>query len=499
MYSWATLGIMNTLTLAEAAAACSGSIYGASAAVSIVALSSQAEEVSPGALFVAIRGFKVDGHSFVDRAFERGAVGCVVEDPAALRGRPGIVVESSRRALSALAAAMHGEPSAALNVVGITGTNGKTTTNWIVYHVLNRLAGGCLRIGTLGSELLGRERLDGNLTSPDALTHQALMAKAVSAGAASCVMEVSSHALDQARVEDVQFDVGVFTNLTRDHLDYHQTFEHYFAAKKHLFELLAGGKKESKVAVVNRDDAHAGALLAFAQEVGLRDSSFGFSGESAFRISEVTEINAGMEFRLYSREQGCSWKVQAPFIGLHNAENLAAAFAACVAMGLDPLAVVEALRDVPQVPGRLERVGSGEKRIFVDYAHTPDALERAINTVRASTTGALWVVFGCGGDRDRGKRSLMGKVAAQLADYVVITSDNPRTEEPLAIISDILGSGIKPAIVEADREAAIVRGIKEAGPRDTVLIAGKGHEDYQIIGSEKFPFSDQEIARAALD
>jgi UDP-N-acetylmuramoyl-L-alanyl-D-glutamate--2,6-diaminopimelate ligase len=489
---------MKTLTLGEAAAASHGTLLGADRATPVGALALNAEAVLPGSLFVAIPGFKVDGHSFVGQAFERGAVGCVVENGAALQGRPGIVVESSRRAMSALAAAIQGDPSTALKVVGITGTNGKTTTNWIVYHVLNQLAGGCLRVGTLGSELLGRERIEGSLTSPDAMTLQELMAKAVSAGASSCVMEVSSHALDQLRVEDVKFDVAVFTNLTRDHLDYHETFEAYFLAKKRLFELLAGGAKKTKAAVVNVDDPHGLALVAFAREAGLHDASFGFSEEAAFRISAVRENHAGMEFEIAGREQGVTWQVQAPFIGLHNAENLAAAFASCVALGLEPAKVARALRDVPQVPGRLERVGSGTKRVFVDYAHTPDALERAIKTVKASTKGQLWVLFGCGGDRDKGKRPLMGQVAAQLADRVVVTSDNPRTEDPASIIADILSGGIKPALVQADRRAAIVDAIQQAGPNDTLLIAGKGHEDYQIIGTEKFPFSDQEIARGAL-
>lgn len=490
---------MKTITLGEAAAASHGTLLGAdSGAAPVVALALNAEAVLPGSLFVAIPGFKVDGHVFIDRAFERGAVGCVVENGAALQGRPGIVVESSRRAMSALAAAIQGDPSAALKVVGITGTNGKTTTNWIVYHVLNQLAGGCLRVGTLGSELLGRERIEGSLTSPDAMTLQELMAKAVSAGASSCVMEVSSHALDQLRVEDVKFDVAVFTNLTRDHLDYHKTFEAYFLAKKRLFELLAGGAKKTKAAVVNVDDPHGLALVAFAREAGLHDASFGSSEEAAFRFSSVRETLAGMEFEIAGREQGVTWQVQAPFIGLHNAENLAAAFASCVALGLGPAKVARALRAVPQVPGRLERVGSGTKRVFVDYAHTPDALERAIKTVKASTEGKLWVLFGCGGDRDKGKRPLMGNVAAQLADRVVVTSDNPRTEDPASIIADILSGGIKPALVQADRRAAIVQAIEQAGPNDTLLIAGKGHEDYQIIGTEKFPFSDQEIARGAL-
>lgn len=489
---------MMPLTLRDASLAVSGDLSSADGAVRAAGVSASAEGVVAGGLFVAIRGFKADGHEFLDQAYARGAVACVVEDAASLHGRPGIVVSCSRRALSALAAAMHGDPSSKLKVVGITGTNGKTTTNWIVYHVLNRLAGGALRIGTLGSELLGRERFEGSLTSPDALTIQELLVKALAAGAKSCVMEVSSHALDQARVEDVKLDVAVFTNLSRDHLDYHQTFDAYFAAKKRLFALLAAGAKNTKAAVINADDAYADELLRFARENGLKDFSFGTSEKAALRMVRVHEDASGMRLTIVRPATGETFEIVAPFIGLHNAENLAAAFASCVALGISASDVVEALRDVPQVPGRLERVGQGEKRVFVDYAHTPDALERAIKTVRASTNGKLWVVFGCGGDRDRGKRPLMGRVAADLADHVVVTSDNPRTEEPAAIIADILGSGIQPSVVDSDRRAAIARAISEAAPNDTVLIAGKGHEDYQIIGTTKLPFSDQEVAREAL-
>ncbi len=489
---------MGLVTLKDIAVAASGVLSGVDGAESVNGLTASADAVMTGALFVAIRGFKADGHSFVDQAFERGAAACVVEDPAVLRGRPGVVVENSRWALSAIAAAMEAFPSSKLKVVGITGTNGKTTTNWIVYHVLNRLTGGALRIGTLGSEMLGRERIDGSLTSPDPITIQQLMSKAVAAGAKSCVMEVSSHALDQARVEDVQFDVAVFTNLSRDHLDYHKTFEAYFAAKKRLFELLAASPKSTKAAVINADDVYGIELLSFMKSHGLKDYSFGVSEQAAFRIVSVTETAAGMDLVLAHAESGRECRIIAPLIGLHNAENLAAAFASCVALGLSPEDVCSALRDVPQVPGRLERVGNGEKRVFVDYAHTPDALERAIKTVRVSTAGKLWVVFGCGGDRDRGKRPLMGQVAAELADYVVVTSDNPRTEDPQAIIAEILSSGIAVRLVEPDRRAAINRAIIEADPCDTLLIAGKGHEDYQIIGEKKLPFSDQEVARAAL-
>jgi UDP-N-acetylmuramoyl-L-alanyl-D-glutamate--2,6-diaminopimelate ligase len=311
-------------------------------------------------------------------------------------------------------------------------------------------------------------------------------------------METSSHALHQARVEDVQFDIGIFTNLSRDHLDYHKTFEEYFQAKRHLFTLLAGGAKSTRGAVINVDDPYGRRLWEECRTWGLRDLSFGRDERAQFRIVECWENAHGMELTVVVRETQQRLTIVAPFIGEHNAENLVAAFAAAVGLGYSPETVVEVIREIPQVPGRLERVGEKGPRVFVDYAHTPDALQRVLEAVRPSTAGALWCLFGCGGDRDRGKRPQMAHVAAAYADKVVITSDNPRTEDPHAIIQDILSSGISPTVVDIDRARAIVRGVQEADTEDTVVIAGKGHENYQIIGTTKTPFSDQEHALRAL-
>lgn len=462
------------------------------------AVTASSSHVDPGALFVAVRGFSVDGHAFVSEAFARGALAAVVEDVHALGGKPGIVVAGSRAALSRLAAAFHGDPSARLRVVGITGTNGKTTTNWIVYQLLHHMGEGALRIGTLGSEYLGGNRRDGGLTSPDPLSIHSLLAEAERAGARSCVMETSSHALDQSRLDHVEFDVGVFTNLTRDHLDYHETFENYFAAKRRLFVLLSRSTKGTKAAVVNSDDPHGRRLIDEMHTLGLHDWSFGSSDDAAIRISTIREVGVGMEFSLHVRDTGETFAVNAPFIGRHNAENVVAAFASCMALGYRPYEILKALPLIAQVPGRLERVGTHGPRVFVDYAHTPDALERVLMAVRPSTEGKLWVVFGCGGDRDRGKRPEMGTIARRMADEVVVTSDNPRTEVPEKIIEDILASGVKARVIDVDRRAAIGAAISQAAAEDTIVIAGKGHEDYQIIGKEKLPFSDQEVARAFL-
>lgn len=462
------------------------------------ALSAASGNVTAGGIFVAIRGNAADGHSFVDDAFSRGAAVAVVEDAQALKGRPGIIVKNSRLALSRLASYLNGEPSKKMQVIGITGTNGKTTTNWILYHALNTIGAGALRIGTLGTEYLGTATLEGTLTSPDPVSLHHIMAEALAAGAHACVMETSSHALDQARVEDVAFDIGVFTNLTRDHLDYHKTFDHYFAAKCHLFELLAKGPKGTRGAVINIDDPYGVRLWERCREGGLRDLSFGRDPRAAFQITGVDETPHAMNISVRMPGADRIRVLSAPFIGPHNAENVVAALASLIGLGHDEDAVAEALRVSPQVSGRLERVGEGSPRVFVDYAHTPDALERVLQAVQVSTVGSLWCVVGCGGDRDRGKRPEMGRIAAACADRVVVTSDNPRTEDPRIIIDDILSSGISPAFVDVDRGAAIARVVREARDDDTIVIAGKGHENYQILGTIKIHFSDQEVAQRAL-
>jgi UDP-N-acetylmuramoyl-L-alanyl-D-glutamate--2,6-diaminopimelate ligase len=461
-------------------------------------VTASSREVNRGDIFVAVRGTAADGHRFVEDAFARGASVAVVEEPSALAGRPGIVTSNTRHALSRLSSFLHGDPSAQLKIVGITGTNGKTTTNWILYHLLNEIGGGALRIGTLGNECMGRDREEGTLTSPDPVSIQRLLRRAVDAGAKTCVMETSSHALDQARVEHVQFDVGVFMNLTRDHLDYHKTFEHYFEAKRHLFELLGTGPKSTKGAVINIDDPYGASLVGELESLGLKDCSFGRAAAAAVRIVEVQETPHDMRIALHLREEGVDVELRVPFIGPHNAENVTAAFASARALGLETSQVVRFLSQTPQVPGRLERIGERGPRVFVDYAHTPDALERVLDAVRVSTEGSLWCVFGCGGDRDKGKRPQMASIAGARADKVVVTSDNPRTEDPQSIIQDILSSAIQPTLVEVDRERAITQAIELASPNDTVVIAGKGHEDYQIIGTTKIHFSDQEVAARAL-
>jgi UDP-N-acetylmuramoyl-L-alanyl-D-glutamate--2,6-diaminopimelate ligase len=490
---------MKSFVLSDLACLLNGELVGGpSKDLLCVSLTASSVEVCTGALFVAVRGTAVDGHSFIHEAFARGAVAAVVEDASLLAGRPGIVVSDSRRALSRLAAIFYGEPSKNLTCIGITGTNGKTTTNWIVYHVLNLIGEGCQRIGTLGSEVMGRNTKAGSLTSPDSISIQRLLHEARHEGANNSVMETSSHALDQARVDDVYFDVGVFSNLTRDHLDYHGTMERYFEAKRRLFELLAKSPKANKGAVVNVDDEYGRRIVADLPALGVRSWSFGSAVDAVLRIVSIEETAEGMNISLDDSQSAEPVTIRAPFIGRHNAENIVCAYGACRALGYEPAVIVAALAGVPQVPGRLERVGTAGPRVFVDYAHTPDALMRALQAVRPTTAGELWVVFGCGGDRDRGKRPEMATVASEYADQVVITSDNPRTESPQAIINEIMVGASSPRIVEVDRREAIRQAISLANSDDTILIAGKGHEDYQIIGTEKIHFSDQAVAAEVL-
>ncbi len=467
----------------------------------INSLTANDRSVGEGGLFVAIQGNKVDGHDFIDRAFDAGAIAAVVSDASKLGDCPGIVVRDTRVALSKLAALFNGNPSEQMQVVGITGTNGKTTIHWLLYHLFNTLGHPCVRIGTLGLRAESGIDLPGDVTTPDPILIQKTLAQAFSQGATSCAIEVSSHALDQHRADDIQFDVGIFTNLTRDHLDYHGDMDSYFRAKSRLFELISQGDKSTQAAVINADLNYGQKLISKLEKLGLKDYSFGRSEKSKIRICNFSQSASGSELVLSFRDK--SYLIRTNFIGAHNAENIAAVFAALLALGYQPERIVDGLQKAPQVPGRLENVGNEKLSIFVDYSHTPDALEHALKCLREISPKKLWTVFGCGGDRDRGKRPQMADIASNLSDRVVVTSDNPRTEDPSRIIEDILsaasGPGIrKKGIVEVDRKLAIEKTVLQAEDGDVILIAGKGHEDYQIIGTIKHPFSDQEEARRVL-
>lgn len=453
------------------------------------------QRVTPGALFIAVPGTKVDGHQFLDAAFSAGAAAAVVTDSTALKGRPGIAVKDAREAVGLIGALFADFPTREMITVGVTGTNGKTTIHSMTFDLANMLGLPAMRVGTIGLAYPGHQE-EGALTTPDAIDLQRWFRSGRNAGAQLAVMEASSHALDQKRVAAVEFDVGVFTNLTRDHLDYHGTMERYFEAKSLLFNLVAQSCKKTKAAVINIDDQYGARYYTHAQALGLRTFGYGRAEGAEVRIEGFSQSIAGS--RVTVRYAGHAHTIATPCIGQHNAYNMAAVIGTFIALGYSMEQIVEHIGVIPPVCGRLEPVGNERLGVYVDYAHTPDALENVLRAVREVTSGRVWVVFGCGGDRDRGKRPMMAQIAAQLADVVVVTSDNPRTEAPEAIIADILSGGVMPKYSIVDRREAIRTALSAASDGDVVLIAGKGHEDYQIIGTTKFHFSDQEEVRAVL-
>jgi UDP-N-acetylmuramoyl-L-alanyl-D-glutamate--2,6-diaminopimelate ligase len=435
-----------------------------------------------------VTGFTSDGHDFAPAAVEAGASALVVERELDL-AVPQIRVESVRAAMAPIAARFFGEPTSELAMAGITGTNGKTTTAFLLREILEAGGHRCGLLGTV-KQVVGGVEEEVVRTTPEAIDLQATFRRMLDAGDAACVMEVSSHALALHRCDAIQFDIALFTNLTQDHLDFHSGMEDYFNAKRILFAELAPG-----TSVVNADDAY-GRLLA---------GEFGcitFSAEGAaadFRATEVEFDASGASFVLEGPEGTLPVRTGLP--GHFNVANALAAIAAASALGVGAEAAAAALRDAARVPGRFEPIDEGQGfAVLVDYAHTPDSLENVLRAARRLTEGRLISVFGAGGDRDRDKRPKMGAVAAELSDLAVVTSDNPRSEQPDAIIAEIVaGAGGNGVEVEPDRRAAIALALAEAGPGDTVVIAGKGHEQGQeFAGGRKIPFDDREVAREEL-
>lgn len=450
-----------------------------------------------GSLFVAIRGERVDGHDFIAEAVDRGAVGVVCQKEVASHRVASVVVDDSRAALARLAATFYGEPSRKLRMIGVTGTNGKTTTTFLIKHLLQRANQKTGLIGTVSYEI-GERVLPAYRTTPESLELQELLSQCVDAGCAGVVMEVSSHALAQNRASEIDFDVAVFTNLTQDHLDFHHGMKDYFEAKARLFEGVRSGRKKSRVGIVNVDDPYGQQLIArFGKELSI--VTYGMGARAEFRASNFKVEMSGTSYQLDTRDK--SYLVRLPLIGRFNIYNSLAALASVHALGVDVRSSVLALSRAPQVPGRLEAVPAKRQfQVFVDYAHTDDALLNVLRTCRDLNPNRLILVFGCGGDRDRAKRALMGAAADQYADHSIITSDNPRTEDPEAIIRQI-EAGFRHGRYEkiVDRRAAIARAISMAGPRDIVLIAGKGHEKYQEFGHCTVPFDDVEVATRLVE
>lgn len=456
----------------------------------ITAITDDSRRVETGALFCAVQGTLHDGHRFLAEACERGAVAAVVAHREEVDLQQ-IVVSDSRTAAGVVARMWYGDPARVMTLVGVTGTNGKTTTVALTRHLLNeKLDAGSL--GTLGAFDGSGEKLPGYglLTTPGPLEFQAALADLAQRQVRSVAIEASSHGLDQRRLDSIRFDAAVYTNLTREHLDYHPDLESYAAAKMRLSQLVQPGGVE----IVNADDRTWDAMPLRA---GLRRIRYGRGAEADVVVVDEELYDTGAKWTLRlgkSRHQ-----VTMPLLGEYNVTNALAAAATAWALGVNPANIAERLATVPQVPGRMERLVSGPFNVLRDYAHTPDGFERAIGTIRAITPGNLIVLFGAGGDRDSGKRAVMGSIAARFADLVVIASDNPRTEDPERILDDIeQGLGDAQHLRISDREEAICEAVSRLTPGDCLLLLGKGHETYQIYGHEKMPFDERAIVEDAV-
>lgn len=481
----------------------------------ISSLTCDSRQVGPGTLFFALRGSKTDGHRYIPQAVAAGAAAVVLEDAVcAPNGLPWVQVADGRIAMAQIAAYFHGNPTQGRPLIGITGTNGKTTTSYLIEAILQAAGIPAAVLGTI-SYRFGATRIEASHTTPESTELQAIFRQLADAGAQAFVMEVSSHALEQHRVDGCSFDVGVFTNLTRDHLDYHGTMDAYRAAKQRLFSdlLQPGHPDEPRYAVINADDPSAADFIKAAHCMTIR---YGTTPGSEVTVRDMTLSVDGISGRLITPQGEQTFSSR--LVGTYNLSNIMAAAAAGVALGIPLDLIVRGIEQQASVPGRLERVdNSCGITCLVDYAHTGDALENVLSTLRQLATGRIITIFGCGGDRDNGKRPIMGSIAATYSDLAIVTSDNPRTEEPLSILAQIR-DGILPLglheyplselidgcpleqgfVMCENRREAIRLGVRLAQPGDILLLAGKGHEDYQIIGTVKHHFDDREEAAAAL-
>lgn len=470
--------------------------------MTVTAITDDSRAVGAGSVFVAVKGEQVDGHQFIPAATKAGMAALVLQQPAAGLPIPFVRVADSRKALGLLGSRFYGDPSSQIRMIGVTGTNGKTTTTYVckaLFEALGRQVG---LIGTVAYQI-GKETIPASHTTPGALELQQLLAKMVAGGCTTAVMEVSSHALAQDRTSGCEYDVAVFSNLTQDHLDFHKTMEEYFQAKLRLFTGLTGTHKQNKRAIVNVDDP-SGARIK--QQCPAPVWTYALKTQADLRAESVRLSLGGTTFT--AATPAGSFPIESHLVGEHNVYNLLAAIGVALHEGATPDQVRQAVTRVTNVPGRFERVMAGQQfTVVVDYAHTEDALVRLLTAAQALKVGRIITVFGCGGDRDRGKRPKMGRAAVQYSDVVILTSDNPRTEDPLSILQEVEvgvveALGQRPQVQYrkvADRREAIGVAVREAHPGDMVLIAGKGHEDYQIIGTKKFHFDDREVAREAIE
>ena len=483
--------------------------------VEVTSVAYDSRKVSPGALFAAVRGLASDGRQFVPQAVAAGAVAVLADGPLDLDpGLPVITVPDSRTAMALAAAAIYGYPASRMVMIGLTGTNGKTTTTYLLESMLGLAGYAPGVLGTVDIRYAGH-RIRASMTTPEGPDLQKMLKDMVDANVSHLVMEVSSHALDLDRVAGCQYDLALFTNLTQDHLDYHGDFETYFTAKRRLFtEYLGGtGLPAGPRAVINVDDPWGRRL---AKEMGQTALTYALETPADVRVADFSATRAGLSARLATPDGEI--QINSPLIGELNLYNLTAAAAAGLALGLSPQQITDGLAACAGVPGRLQRVGGRDDfLVLVDYAHTPDALGRVVQACRNLNPKRLITVFGCGGDRDQAKRPLMARAAGEKSDLTIVTSDNPRTEDPLFIIGQVV-DGLMPLalteytaetitskveqgafVVVPDRRQAIKLACRLMEPGDILLIAGKGHEDYQILGRDKIHFDDREEAATALE
>jgi len=454
--------------------------------------------VKANSIFVAIKGYNTDGHKYIMDAVNNGAIAVVIEDADAvpeeilmhtLTAR--ILVKDTRRALAELSHSFYKEPSKKLKLTGITGTNGKTTTSYYIKNILETTGEKVGLLGTIAN-MVADKVIPSSLTTPESNDLNELLLDMYSQGCTSAVMEVSSHSLVLNRVFALEFMAAVFTNLTVDHLDFHKNLDNYLDAKKILFDSLS----ESAFAIYNLDDERGSKIV---KDTKAKKVSYGKNENADFQITDINFSLDGTNFKI--KNNGSIYNVHTSLIGEFNAYNAASAFTACACLGVNIATIIEGIRTTKQVPGRFEVIGTGSKKVIVDYSHTPDSLEKCLQAVNEIVKNEfpVYTVFGCGGNRDKSKRPVMGKIAADNSTKAFVTSDNPRFEEPGDIIKDIV-AGIDKKNIEIieDRKAAIVKAIKSAEDKSVIVIAGKGHEDYQIIKDVKIHFSDKEIAEQCL-
>lgn len=466
---------------------------------SITGIFYDSRKVIKNSVFVAIKGFKSDGHLFIYDAINNGAIAVVLEDFNSVsdesitrQSAAKILVHDSRKALAELSDVFFDSPSRKIKLVGITGTNGKTTSSYFLKSIFES---GGFKTGLIGTiaNYIGDEEIQTSLTTPESSEINHLLNDMYLQGCTHAVMEVSSHSLALNRVHKLFFSAAIFTNLTQDHLDFHQNFDEYFKSKKILFNSL----DSSAYAVYNADDSYG---IKIAADTKAESFSYGISSNSDFRISNIHYDLSGTSFIIHHNKQ--TFKVSTALVGEFNAYNACSAFSAASLMGFEPSVIINGISKTKQVPGRFEVIGSQARKVIVDYSHTPDSLEKALTAIRKLTGKNIpvYAVFGCGGNRDRTKRPLMGKIASEIADHVIITSDNPRFEDPILIIKEIeKGISKKNYTIVENREEAIANAIKSSSENAVILIAGKGHENYQEINGRRHHFSDREIAEKYLN